>query len=661
MSQTTAFQAEQSPDPAMLKRLDGAIVRLANTSEKLKVRAQGPLIEQAERVLLQPGGIEACLARIEAIDKAGVFVGTDWDNPGQLQPVLVRHTLESANAGALVLETLSELRFLAIASGKYVHPDISADDAYSFLAQVLGNNLERLFRADTEVARRLNPAWASAIARLFDRIVEEIGYGRIFDAVIAEIWRILDQRPIQTDRIKAMVAQLSVWSGEGSSETSSSGWGADRLISALFGPTNVCREDPGIEAYADSLRTLDDKTLAQEAAGMARAMYDTGLVSAYHASLINYLMEAHRDLLPDCLGLSSTGRESYVSNTRLVHALIERAIHAETAQAIYGLSQLLERGILHLPTVAPALWRQLHLKLALAPRQQLLANFGPRPAPEDRLLAGVISVLGQPLGVGQGNNPTCQAARAIAMWSQVSPDVLLHLTAHAARDDEIQIQFEGQTISSSGLTAGLVQGGLVDVDPVSAVLVPHLDRVYMEMGRYCAGRAGDPHQWINPEMHGWWVGREFHIAVDVPTGKLVDPDGFIRRFYSAFHPGYNGDQPLIHPSPAGLAVTDSSARFVGWHAIAIMRVAEDPSGEMRVYFFNPNNDSGQDWGNGIVVSTSGYGEFHGESSVPIGDFASRLYIFHADPLGRDAYDTVPQDEVDAIKTQIMESWGSDRV
>ena len=43
-------------------------------------------------------------------------------------------------------------------------------------------------------------------------------------------------------------------------------------------------------------------------------------------------------------------------------------------------------------------------------------------------------------------------------------------------------------------------------------------------------------------------------------------------------------------------MTDSSARFVGWHAITILRAALDPEGTMRVYFFNPNNDSGQDWG-----------------------------------------------------------------
>jgi hypothetical protein len=34
---------------------------------------------------------------------------------------------------------------------------------------------------------------------------------------------------------------------------------------------------------------------------------------------------------------------------------------------------------------------------------------------------------------------------------------------------------------------------------------------------------------------------------------------------------------------------------------------------MRVYFYNPNNDSGQDWGDGIVVSIADNGEDYGEA------------------------------------------------
>ena len=661
MSQADGNQPAPGTDAMHLKRLDSAIARLANASDLLKATYQPGAIDQAGKVLRSAGGLGDCLDRIQALDQAGIFAGTDWNDPAHLKPVLVRHTFEAGAPDALTLETLSELRFLAVARGDYALETLSAEEAHHFLAQVLGLNLERLFGGGTEVSRQIGDDWAQAINGLFKLIAEEIGYSRIFDAVITEIWRILAQRPIQTDRIKAMIAQLATWSGEASSEQPPSGWGADRLVSALFGPTNECREDPGIERYAERLAAIDDKALSQEATAMARAMHDTGLVSAYHAVLLRHLLQHRRELIPDCLGLSATGRENYGSFAPLIQALAEKAIHVETAPAIYGLSLMLERGILHLPPTAPALWRQLKLNLSPETRQRIAASFGPAPDAEAWLLAGVISVLGQPLGVGQGNNPTCQAARAIAMWSYVDPDYLLQLVTWAARDNEIRMPFEGQPVSSRDLTTALAKGPLVEVDPVSAILVPHLDRIYMEMGRLCAGREGDPHRWINPEMHGWWVARDFDIVVDVPTGKLVDVDGFVRRFYTAFHPHYNGNQPVIHPSPAGIAVTDSAARFVGWHAIAIIRVARDPSGEVRVYFFNPNNDSGQDWGDGIVVSTAGNGENYGESSVSIADFASRLYIFHFDALEQAATAAVPQGEIDDIRAKILSSWGRDRV
>jgi hypothetical protein len=180
------------------------------------------------------------------------------------------------------------------------------------------------------------------------------------------------------------------------------------------------------------------------------------------------------------------------------------------------------------------------------------------------------------------------------------------------------------------------------------------------MGRECVGRREDFHKWVNPAFHGWWVGRGFAIAVDIATGKLTDFDGFVRRFYACYHPLYNGNNPVIHSQPAGIAVTDASARFVGWHAISIERVGFDPQGEMRVYFFNPNNDSAQDWGHGVEVSTEGAGEYHGESSLPIEAFVSRLYIFHYDPRDEGREADVPTETVQRIGEMVGASWGVDR-
>lgn len=82
---------------------------------------------------------------------------------------------------------------------------------------------------------------------------------------------------------------------------------------------------------------------------------------------------------------------------------------------------------------------------------------------------------------------------------------------------------------------------------------------------------------------------------------------------------------------------------------------------MRVYFFNPNNDSGQNWGDDIVVSTSGNGERFGEASLPFEEFASRLYIFHFDPLERGNPDAVSAQDIERITELVHRSWGADRI
>jgi hypothetical protein len=231
----------------------------------------------------------------------------------------------------------------------------------------------------------------------------------------------------------------------------------------------------------------------------------------------------------------------------------------------------------------------------------------------------------------------------------------------AARDDEIIMHFEGKAISSQDSLSGLASHLPMDLDPVSLILVPHLDRIYAEMGRCCIDREGDPHRWVNPEFHGWWCGRGFSINVDVASGKLMQLEVFLRHFYASYHPYYNDNQPLIHPQPAGIAVTDSALRFVGWHAITILRVTLDPNSVMRVYFYNPNNDSGQNWGDDIQVSTSGNSERFGEASLPFEEFASRLYIFHYDPLEPGQFALVKSEELQRVIDRIHRSWGASRL
>jgi uncharacterized protein YjeT (DUF2065 family) len=611
--------------------------------------------------MLQEGGVAALGLRIQSLEAAGIFAGTDWAAPQALIPSYTTQSLQSAHAELVVIEALSELRMLAVACADYRHPLISAEQAHHFLTQVLALNLAMLFSPPSEAQRETQGRLSVVPQKLLQHLAERIGYEHIIDKLIAEIWRILHQRPIQTEPVKRMITQIAICQHNPDIDLGSSGQGTDRLVSSLFGPTLACREDPGVDVYQGRLACMDSAALQSEATGFARAMHDTGLVSPYHAVLLRYLMSQGDQLVAETMGLSSTGRDCLLCYRQLVGALIEAAVYPQTAQAIYGLALVLERGILYQPPVAPALWRQLGLTLSEQSKQRLTLASGSQVSAQACLIEGVLCMLGQPLGVGQGNNPTCQSARALSMWAYNDPDYLLQMVTWAARDDEIVMHFEGQPISSRESSAGIATTLPMDLDPVSLLVVPHLDRIYAEMGRRCIGREGDPHRWVNPEFHGWWSGRGFRINVDVSTGKLWEVDDFLRHFYAAYHPYYNGNQPLIHPQPAGIAVTDSAARFIGWHAISILRVALDPQNVMRVYFYNPNNDSGQNWGDSVVVSTAGHGERFGEASLPFEQFASRLYIFHFDPLEHGELAQISQQILDEVTGYLLRSWGADRL
>ena len=644
----------------LVQRLDDAIAALDESRDFAKLGKLPRLFDIVRRVLLQPEGCLAIEQRAERLEKAGVFLGTDWADPSILLPSLTTFSLQSPQADTVIIEALSELRLLAVARGEYLHESMSAEQAHHYLTQVLAINLNMLFGEAGE-AEREQGKLALVSRAVVQHVATQIGYEHVIDQLIEEIWRILQQRPIQVSSVRQMITQIALCRIDPNVDLGGAGQGAERLISSLYGPTQACREDPGIPVYQERLQSMDAVALQSEATGFARSMHDTGLVSPYHATFVRHILESQDALLTEALGLSSTGRDCLLCYKDLVHELINEGVYPETAQGLYGLALMLERGILYQPPLAPALWRQARLSICPQARERIRLAYGYQPQPKAWLLQGVLNMLGQPLGVGQGNNPTCQSARALSMWAYNDPDYLLQMVAWAARDNEIIMHFEGRPVSSSGSQGGVASEVTLDLDPVSLVVVPHLDRIYAEMGRLCTDRQGDPHQWVNPEFHGWSAGRGFRINVDVATGHLEDLDTFLRHFYASYHPYYNGNQPLIHPQPAGVAVTDSAARFIGWHAITILRVTLDPEEVMRVYFFNPNNDSGQNWGDDVVVSTSRKGERFGEASLPFEQFASRLYIFHFDPLERGEPADVGEEELERVISRVHRSWGRDRL
>lgn len=59
--------------------------------------------------------------------------------------------------------------------------------------------------------------------------------------------------------------------------------------------------------------------------------------------------------------------------------------------------------------------------------------------------------------------------------------------------------------------------------------------------------------------------------------------------------------------------------------------------------------------------TAGHGERFGEASLPFDQFASRLYIFHFDPLEPGERAAVTQEELDGVVGYIQRSWGAGRM
>ncbi len=641
----------------LLANFDKALEQLKQARQSDPTARNTEVLTASLQVMADPEGLDALYARVPAMEANGLFTHTDWGNPAILQPALAVRTLRQGTPDYTAIEALSELRLLAVAMGDYRHTGISAERARNFLTQVTALNLDLLSGQMSEADRERPDGLGEIVNSLYQFLLNRLGYESILDRLVDEVGRLLAQRPIQTDSIKQMVSQIAKCLFDPEIETTGMHKAA-RLVSALFGPTKGCRDDPGFAVYGERLATMDESALIDEAQGFASGMQGTGMVSPYHPLLLRHLRQHQDDLIPRALGLSITGNDVLQSYRQIVLKLIDEVVHPETSQAVYGLALFLERGSLFTPPVAAGLWRQIELKLCTAASDKLSAVFGDAHPPRVYLLAGVMSLLGQPLGVGQGNNPTCQSVIGLSMWSFNDADFLLQLVAWAARDDDVVMRFEGQQIASQHLAPGLAKEPPTDVDPVSLILTPHLDRIYIEMGRLCGVRDDDLHRWINPEMYGWWVGHGFLSVISRETGKIHEYGDFIRHFYACYHPYYNGNIPVIHPQPAGIAVTDSGGRMVGRHAITIVRVNLDRDDEMRLYFFNPNNDSGQDWGQGINCSTQGNGERHGEASLRFVEFASRLCVFHYDPRELGDISMVPETDVARAIDLGLNSWAA---
>lgn len=92
-------------------------------------------------------------------------------------------------------------------------------------------------------------SWARDAAKrsVLSFVAEHVGLTDVPGVLVTEIWRVPDQRSVQVAVAKDMIAQIALAMHERGTEPGSVRIGAERLVSALFGPTTASLDDPGID------------------------------------------------------------------------------------------------------------------------------------------------------------------------------------------------------------------------------------------------------------------------------------------------------------------------------------------------------------------------------------------------------------------------------
>lgn len=618
------------------------------------------LLSHIDALARSPNGIQFIYEQITALAEAGIFNETVWQRPDRLVPGLVNGTLLAGHPSS-TLEVLSELRLQAIAEGRLEHEKLTRDGAHQFLVTAMVACFDLVFEEFNDRTWDIYPAGElQKIRSLFDWLVAKIPVDQWKEKLEEEVITLIAHRPISPHRLEKMlrVAGQSIQLDEHRPEDQK----LQGYIQSFLSPTSLTRQTGSPDAYAKILSDLSSSSLLAECRQIGREMVQTGLVSPFQQSLLDYLITNKPELVPELLQLDAHGRAEYERHQAFVRMLVEQLITPASRHAIFGLAKMLERNLLSRQITWNAVNRL--LRVELHPEIAVLlhkSNHSDYPAtPIQLLIGGIISVLGHPLGVRQGNNPTCQSARAISMWSRHAPGKLINLLIDAASASNIAFRFEGEVIESAQLVTSLIKRFDYKLDPVSVVLVPHLDKIYNTMMERAALKhlGKDPHVSVNPAFYGHWIQTGFTSVYNSITGRIEGFKDFVRIFYASFHPQYNGGHHLIYPVPLGIFITDANANMRGFHAVSLLRIERDADNEWRVYFFNPNSEGRQRWGQGISPSVTGWGEEPGESSLPVFQFVARVYAFHYNSIRLgDKPAAVPESEVRRIEHLARTSWG----
>ncbi|NBB88960.1 MAG: hypothetical protein GVX96_04130, partial [Bacteroidetes bacterium] len=469
-------------------RLISALDELKSAENFLREDKAYRFLSQTEKHLQHPEGVETIYALTPDIMDAGLFNGTIWEHPQDLIPRLVGGTLK-AGTPTSTFELLSELRMLALAEGRIQNDTLHPLDADAFLEKVIVLNLNLVFGTLNESDRvEFSKGELRKIKAVFEFIVQRVEIDGVKDGVAEELKLVAHQRPIFTEPIRSLIAlthqhfQLDLDRA------------ADQLLrkfsDAVYGPTEKS-SSLSPEEYRQYLLSADADQLGKEGLALAQSMEETGLVCKSHVVLLQHLFRIEDlDLIAKTLGLNEYGTIELKRHWEFVNTFIENYSTINYAQGVLGLSNVLKKGLFTSSSVLQALRHLFSIRLNPRVQRHLVESRheGSEKDAHSLLIGGTLSLLGNPLGVGQGMNPTCQSARGLSLWSQFSPEKLINLIITAAVENNLRFRFEGDVLESDLLLKGLATEFDRSLDPVSVVLVPHLDKVYNEMMKRAAHR-----------------------------------------------------------------------------------------------------------------------------------------------------------------------------
>lgn len=618
------------------------------------------LVSQIEMLVGSDSGLRMLYQDSLRLEAAGIFEDTPWQNPNKLVPPLVRGTL-LAGGSHMTMEILSELRLLAYLQGKSDHSAARREQAKLFLEEALVHNLDFAFGEFNEESRSmLGDKNMEKLERHFGFLLDHLDLTGIKAKLALELEMLCAQRPVVTRSIRKLITTIHHKIELNTEDEDDRKLQA--FVDAVFFPSAMARRHPDIEAYKEVLARADDERLREEAQELGRRLHRTGLTNPYLAIVLEYAIRHRSDLVPVVLHLNPGGEAQWHRYGDFAGDLALSCYNERNTRGIYGFKRMLERHLFSRRAVRAGLTNLRLTSMHPEVKRRIIRSVS-APQPEvtamQYLLGALMGLLGQPLGIGQGNNATCQSARGISLWAQHAPAKLLTLLNTVVTSNNLIVRFENADLESIKLGKGLVDQLDYQLDALSVVLVPHLDKVYNEMMRRASGRGEDPHKWVNPALYGHWISAGFASAYSYLTQTIQDYDGFVRLFYAAFHPDFNGGREMVYPNPIGIFITSSTADMLGFHAVSLQRIAPDPqSGQLRAYFLNPNNEGRQDWGQNIKPSVFGRGEKHGESSLPLHEFVSRIYAFHFNRLHVDErLDQVSEAEIEKVRKLAEAAWG----